>query len=157
MKATIALGLLAAALIAPACTAKSDSGPTISTPAPAQSGAPAPSGSSDNGQQIFLTGRDRNGVRIGAVPPALRPSCAACHQQNGAGGVHLPGGAISADLRHSALVTHQKHPYTVALLERAIAKGVDNDGKPLDPVMPHWRMSPRDLHDVAVFVYTKLK
>jgi len=87
----------------------------------------------------------------------LRPSCAACHLPNGAGGVHLPGGAVSADLRHKALVTDQKHPYTLALLERAISTGVDNEGKPLNPVMPRWRMSSRDLHDVAQYVLMQLK
>ncbi|BDE08205.1 hypothetical protein WPS_34810 [Vulcanimicrobium alpinum] len=64
---------------------------------------------------------------------------------------------MSADLRHHALVTEQKPPYTVALLERAIAHGVDNTGHPLNRVMPRWRMSERDLHDVVVYVLTQLK
>lgn len=110
-----------------------------------------------DGRAIFQTGRDVDGKHIVAVPPAMFPSCAACHGANGAGGKHLPGGAVSADLRHAALVTHQSHPYTLALLERAISTGVDNDGKKLDPVMPHWRLSARDLHDVATYVYTQLK
>ncbi len=71
--------------------------------------------------------------------------------------MHLPGGAVSADLRHKALVTDQAHPYTLALLERAISTGIDNDGKPLDPVMPRWKLSERDLHDVAYYVSTQLK
>ena len=84
-------------------------------------------------------------------------SCAACHRADGAGGVHLPGGAVSADLRHAALVTHQKPPYTLALLERAISRGVDNTGQRLNMVMPRWTMSKRDLHDVAQYVLTQLK
>ena len=112
---------------------------------------------SDNGRMIFQTGRDSNGKHIVAAKPPLRPSCAACHGANGAGGVHLPGGAVSADLRHNALVVEQKHPYTSVLLERAITTGVDNDGQPLDPVMPHWRLSQRDLRDVATYVLTQLK
>jgi hypothetical protein len=64
---------------------------------------------------------------------------------------------VSADLRYKGLVIEQKHPYTLALLERAISTGVDNEGKPLDRVMPRWRMSKRDLHDVAQFVMLKLK
>jgi hypothetical protein len=39
-------------------------------------------------------------------------------------------------------------------LERAISTGIDNQGKPLNPVMPRWKMTPRDLHDVAEFVRT---
>ena len=89
-----------------------------------------------------------------AQRPPLRSSCAACHGRSGAGGVHFPDGVVSADLRHKALVVRQKHPYTLPLLERAISMGIDNEGKPLDPVMPHWKMTPRDLHDVATYVLT---
>jgi hypothetical protein len=77
--------------------------------------------------------------------------------QNGSGGRHFPDGAVSADLRHRALVNEQKHPYTLALLQRAISTGIDNEGKPLDPVMPRWKLSKRDLHDVAQYVFTQLK
>jgi mono/diheme cytochrome c family protein len=104
-----------------------------------------------------LTGRDAQGAHIAAVPAALMPNCAACHRANGSGGVHLPGGAVSADLRHAALVTQQKPPYTLSLLERAISKGVDNTGHPLNRVMPRWHLSARDLHDVAQYVLAALK
>lgn len=110
-----------------------------------------------NGRAIFQTGRDLQGTRIVAHPPPLMPSCAACHRSNGAGGVKLPGGVVSADLRPSALVAGQKHPYTLKLLERAISTGIDNEGKPLNRVMPHWKMSQRDLDDVARYVLTGLK
>ena len=110
-----------------------------------------------NGRLIFQTGRDIDGHKISAVSPAMYPSCAACHGANGAGGHKLPGGAVSADLRHASLVTHQKHPYTLTTLERAISTGVDNDGQKLDKVMPRWKLSARDLHDVAYYVFTQLK
>jgi len=133
--------------------------------APADSGAPAPSASvaasSDaalaNGKSIFMTGRDMQGVQLTARPAPLMPSCAACHHTDGSGGVHLPGGVVSADLRYRALVTAQKPPYTIALLERAISNGTDNTGHRLSPVMPRWQMSKRDLHDVAQYVLTALK
>jgi mono/diheme cytochrome c family protein len=110
-----------------------------------------------NGEAIFLTGRDLQGTHITARPRPLMPSCAACHHANGSGGLHLPGGAISADLRHRALVTTMKPPYTLRLLERAISTGIDNTGQRLSPVMPRWQMSNRDLHDVAQYVLTKMK
>jgi len=110
-----------------------------------------------NGRAIYLTGVDASGSRVVAKPPAQRPSCAACHMPTGAGGVHFPDDAVSADLRHAALVTHQKPPYTLALLERAVSTGVDNDGDKLDPVMPRRVLSQRDLHDVAYYVLTQLK
>ncbi len=123
---------------------------TVSPPTPAVAANP-------NGRDIFATGKDIRGASIVARHPPLMHSCAACHRPDGAGGVHLPGGAVSADLRHAALVTHQKHPYTVALLERAISTGIDNEGKPLDPVMPRWQLSKRDLNAVSVYVYTQLR
>jgi mono/diheme cytochrome c family protein len=119
--------------------------------------AAAPSAEYANGRSIFQSGKDLTGHRIVAKPPALFPSCAACHNADGSGGKHLPGGAVSADLRHAALVTGQKTPYTLPLLERAISTGIDNDGQKLSTVMPRWRLSAADLHDVAEYVMTQLK
>ena len=110
-----------------------------------------------NGRSIFETGRDSNGTRIVARSRPLYPTCAACHHIDGSGGVHLPGGAVSADLRYKAMVTDQKQPYTLALTQRAIATGIDDNGQPLNPVMPRWKLSQRDLKDVAYYVMTKLK
>jgi mono/diheme cytochrome c family protein len=107
-----------------------------------------------NGRAIFQTGKDLDGVQIVAQRPPLENRCAACHRADGSGGMHFADGAVSADLRHRALVVEQKHPYTVPVLERAISTGMDNDGQRLDPVMPRWRLSPRDLHDVAQYVLT---
>jgi mono/diheme cytochrome c family protein len=108
-----------------------------------------------NGKAIFATGKDIDGVAISAKTKPLKPSCAACHGVDGSGGKKIAG-ATSADLRHKSLASG-KHPYTQALLERAIATGIDNEGKPLDPVMPRWVLSKRDLHDVAYYVLTQLK
>ncbi len=112
---------------------------------------------SDNGKMIFMTGHDDAGRQIVALRAPLRPSCAACHRADGRGGVKFPNGAVSADLRHAALVTKQKTPYNTRSIERAITGGIDNVGKPLDPVMPRWKLSQRDLRDVARYVYAKLK
>ena len=110
-----------------------------------------------NGKSIYETGADLSGTRIAAQHPPLYPNCAACHHANGSGGMHLPGGAVSADLRYKALVTGQKRPYTQALLERAISTGIDNNGEALNTVMPRWKLSQRDLEDVAFYVRTQLK
>ena len=107
----------------------------------------------NNGELIFQTGKDAEGKQIVAAPPAMYPNCAACHNANGSGGKKLPGGATSADLRHTALMSSTPH-YTQALLERAISTGIDNQGKKLDPVMPRWKLSKTDLHDVAAYVLT---
>jgi cytochrome c oxidase subunit 2 len=111
----------------------------------------------ENGRSIFTTGRDLAGVHITASPRPLRPACMLCHGANGAGGMHFPDGVVSADLRHNALVTTQHPPYTIALVERAISTGIDNTGQSLNPMMPRWKMSKRDLHDLAEYVYRELK
>jgi mono/diheme cytochrome c family protein len=122
------------------------------------SSSPAASGNSwnsiANGRAIFQTGKDLEGVQIVAQHPPLYDRCAACHRADGSGGMHFADGAVSADLRRSALVVGQKHPYTLPLLERAISTGIDNDGQKLDPVMPRWKLSPRDLHDVSQYLLT---
>jgi len=109
-----------------------------------------------NGRAIFQTGRDLSGARIVASPSPLAPTCAACHRANGAGGVHFGGGVVSADLRHRTLAA-MRPPYTAALIERAVSRGIDNQGQRLSPVMPRWRLSKTDLHDVATYVSTQLK
>jgi mono/diheme cytochrome c family protein len=145
-----------AALAACASNASHSSGTSSTSAAPATTQSPQQMMVA-NGRSIFVTGRDLSGVQIHAQPAALRPDCAACHRPNGAGGMHFPGGVVSADLRHPALVTNQHPPYTIALLERAISTGIDNTGQPLNRVMPRWKMSQRDLHDVASYVFTQLK
>lgn len=129
---------------------------TNTTASPATTASPPPA-STTNGRSIFQTGKDVSGVQIVAREPPLFRSCAACHRADGSGGVHLPGGAVSADLRHAALVTNQKQPYTIALLERAISTGIDNTGASLSPVMPRWKLSKQDLQAVAHYVFTELK
>ncbi len=139
--------------LATACSSSSHGVSATSPPARTSANAAAIA----NGKAIYLTGRDASGVRIQAEPPTLRPDCAACHRPNGAGGISFPGGVVSADLRYSALVKGQRHPYTLALLERAISTGIDDDGQRLNPVMPRWKLSKRDLHDIAYYVLTRLR
>ena len=154
MRALLVFALLAALY---GCSQGNNAAEYDSSASSAAIGTPAAALPLANGRCIYQTGKDADGVAIVAVKPPLRPYCAACHGVNGAGGVRFPDEAVSADLRHKALVTGQSHPYTLALLERAISTGVDNEGKPLDPVMPHWTLSKSDLHDVAWYVFTQLR
>jgi mono/diheme cytochrome c family protein len=119
--------------------------------------APTRWNSLENGRAIFQTGRDLAGMQIAAQTTPLFNRCAACHRADGSGGMHFADGAVSADLRHQALVVNQHHPYTLPLLERAITTGIDNDGQKLDPVMPRWKLSQQDLHDVALYVLGGMK
>jgi len=134
-------------------TACSSNAPT-KTASSSVAGGSTTASATDNGRTIFQYGKDSDGKLITATKKPLYPTCAACHKPDGAGGMHLTGGATSADLRFDSLVKKAKPPYTLALLERAISTGVDNQGKKLDPVMPRWTLSKQDLHDVAMYVLT---
>ncbi|MHB8146039.1 MAG: hypothetical protein ACYDGM_02100 [Vulcanimicrobiaceae bacterium] len=121
----------------------------------------------ENGRSIFFIGKDANGVRITtATPSRYYQSCAVCHNPDGAGGVQLADGAVSANIGPHAHMLDQMAPmgammgkmtpWTIALLERAISTGIDENSEKLSPVMPRWKMSKRDLHDVALYVFTQL-
>jgi mono/diheme cytochrome c family protein len=118
--------------------------------------AGSPQSSIANGRAIFQSGRNVDGVQITARNKPLFQKCSACHKADGSGGKRFADGAVSADLRAGTLAKDNPR-WTIALLERAISKGIDNEGKPLDPVMPRWTMSKRDLHDVSQYVLTQLK
>lgn len=140
------ISVLAAVLFA-GCSASAGH----TTAASSVTAGPSMASASDNGRTIFQYGKDSAGKQIVAASKPLYTTCAACHHPNGAGGMHFPDGAVSADLRHNALLS-SKPAYNLVLLERAISTGLDNQSKKLDPVMPHWKLSKQDLHDVAVYV-----
>ncbi|MHB8432660.1 MAG: hypothetical protein ACYDCA_03525, partial [Candidatus Tyrphobacter sp.] len=84
--------------------------------------------------------------------------------RNGLNPVQLADGSISAKLGSQAHMLDQMtpmkgamKPWTVALFERAISTGVDQNGEQLSPVMPRWSMSARDLHDIAVYISTQIR
>src|SRR5665213_342568 len=124
------VGWLVAGLLAlAACSAPRDNSaqPAATAVTLASPGGIAATRAGANGRAIFQTGKDLSAVQIVAQPSTVYQSCAACHRADGSGGLHLSGGAVSADLRHKAIVTAQKHPYTVDSLARAISTGVDNE------------------------------
>ena len=50
---------------------------------------------------------------------------------------------------------HEEHPpYTEETLKRAITRGIDPAGDPLDDIMPRWRMTESDLSDLVEFIKT---
>ncbi len=118
-----------------------------------------------NGRAIYYTGKDLDGVRIaGTDPLRVYQSCAVCHRPTGAGGVLLPDGAISAELGPHAHMRDDMgssmgtggQRWSLVDFEHAIASGVDPMGMTLSPVMPRWKMSRRDLHDISLYVLTQL-
>ncbi len=150
---------------------------TVARAAPLPATASAEARAIANGRSIFFTGKDVNGTRITTADPSrFYQSCAVCHGPDGAGGVRLADGAVSAKLGPHAHMLDQMGsmsamgsmgsmgsmngettPWTVALFERAISAGVDENGDTLSPVMPRWEMSKRDLYDISLYVLTQIR
>lgn len=79
--------------------------------------------------------------------------CAVCHRSDGSGGIKL-GTLISPDLRAPAL--EQMYHKNDTLLRRAILDGKNEEGAPLDPVMPRWRgrLSRQEADSIIAFLKT---
>lgn len=99
-------------------------------------GAPAPSSSLGAGRNVFVQ------------------NCASCHGPQGSGGLSF-GSVRAADIRGGHL--RALHPrYTRALLERAIADGVGQEGKPLNAAMPRWKgiLSAQERQQVVAYLWS---
>ena len=92
--------------------------------------------------------------------------CVACHGANSDGGRSMPRfwnsvppltpdalfGEHAEGKQDDGHGDHEK--YTDETLIRAITRGVDPSGKPLDPAMPRWSMSNQDLDDLLAYLKT---
>lgn len=118
------------------------------------------------GQQLFTEGISAGGgeviARVGAsgaqVPAAVVP-CANCHGTDGRG--RPEGGVRPPDITwrrltmgFSTLASNGRtHPaYTDASLARAVSEGIDPGGNKLDPAMPRFIMSMRDMSNLTAYL-----
>lgn len=117
--------------------------------------------SEKRGRAIYLGGTSTAGRAItafvaGSVElPASSLPCGSCHGADGAGVAE--GTIVPADVRWSALsqprLAQKPRPrYDDALLQRAIAHGVDAAGNRLATVMPRYRMHDSDLADLLAYL-----
>ncbi|RJQ55946.1 MAG: cytochrome c [Actinobacteria bacterium] len=105
-----------------------------------------------NGERIFLTGTNARGERI--VGPSVgrsRVGCANCHRPDGRGGLLVPDGTASADIRWSSL---EAEGFDEETARRAITEGTDENGDELSPYMPRWSMERQDLDDLIDYLKT---
>ncbi len=105
---------------------------------------------SSNGERIFLTGETATGT-VSAAGLRVRIGCANCHGLDGSGGLVLPDGTRSADIRWSTLTGEG---FDEQIVKRAITSGVDEEGGQLSPYMPRWTMDPKSLDDIVAFLKT---
>lgn len=80
-------------------------------------------------------------------------NCAACHGPDAKGGLKL-GDATAADLRWQTL--GPTYHNNTALVQRAILQGLDQDGQPLDTVMPRWQgtLTTTQAQDLIAYLQT---
>lgn len=118
-----------------------------------------------NGERIYYTGFNDNGQHI---PTTQGPvwlymhggSCVDCHGVNGRGGVPvMMGEEIPPDITYKALIIEGGHgeeeghpPYTDETIKISIRDGINPGGELLDPTMPRWQMSDRDLDDLLEYL-----
>jgi ABC-type branched-subunit amino acid transport system substrate-binding protein len=120
------------------------------------------------GRQIYLHGASPSGRAITAIIgkgetseiPASALACGSCHGPEGRG---VPEGTIEpADVRWSALSNvlfspdgrgRRRPRYDDALLARAVRLGRDSGDQPLSPIMPRYRIDPRDFADLAAYLH----
>lgn len=115
-----------------------------------------------NGAHIYFTATDSSGRPIpyrGGMMMLM--ACANCHGPDGHGlrtmmfispnityaNLTNPEGMVEADGRRVP-------PYDDNTIKRAITRGVNSEGNPLDWPMPLWQMSDSDLDDLIAFLKT---
>lgn len=84
----------------------------------------------------------------------FQANCVSCHGANAAGGIKV-GSATAPDIRWSAIGSTFKDP---ALVQRAILKGLDESGQPLDPAMPRFgdtnKLTTSQADDIVAYLQT---
>ncbi len=119
------------------------------------------------GEKIYFSGLGENGKAIPYDDGSHRfrmhgGGCASCHGDDGKGRFQLmmrddKAPAITWDALtkedHDEDEKDEKHgQYTEKKVKRAITKGLDPDGKKLDPTMPRWGMSKKEQRAIIDFL-----
>jgi hypothetical protein len=129
----------------------------------------------EQGRRIYLDGvradgKPLTGVRLNGQVRMSGPAaaCALCHRRSGLGAVEGPNqiapitGRYLFDQDRRSLVNmslrarksfNQRHePYTLQTLAVALRQGVHESGRPLDPLMPHYELSDREVMALASYL-----
>jgi mono/diheme cytochrome c family protein len=125
-----------------------------------------------NGERIYFTATSSSGQSItysGSIRMMHTITCANCHGPEGKGGranmmmwsfevPDITWDKLTQEEHHEeqeGADEHEEHPpYTEETLKRAITRGIDPAGEPLDDLMPRWQMSNGDLDDLVDFIKT---
>jgi ABC-type branched-subunit amino acid transport system substrate-binding protein len=107
------------------------------------------------GKKIYTNGGSNITATLGpggAEIPASQMPCANCHGSSGTG--NPEGGTRPPNITWQELATAKptRPAYTEALLKRAISMGIDSAARPLQNVMPRFRMSLDDIADLVAYI-----
>jgi mono/diheme cytochrome c family protein len=112
------------------------------------------------GQRLYREGRGMSGEPVQALVQRDVPlvgtqvPCQSCHGRSGMGAIE--SGRIPAALAGRFLFApdaQRKRPaYTVETLARALRDGVDAAGKPIDPLMPRFRLGDGDIAALSAYL-----
>ncbi len=123
-----------------------------------------------NGERIYFTGIGSAGTPIPATGGSTGMGmhrqmhgggCAVCHGADREGRRLWPQFWVSAPALTATALFDDEHTgdghgdhnkYDAASLRRAITRGLDPSGKPLDSAMPRWQMSANDIEDLVAFL-----
>ena len=122
---------------------------------------------SSNGERIYFTATSSSGEAVtpeGFTMMMHRIACVDCHGPEGKGGmVYMMMQSFDVPNITWPELTGQEHeegghedhpPYTEETLKRAITRGLDPAGQPLDEFMPKWQISTQDLNDLVSYIKT---
>ncbi len=123
------------------------------------------------GRKLYLEGQLPDGeiitakVRGDIELTGKQVICGTCHRRSGMGSSEgdqvipaIAGNMIFNPLRlptsSDPLAPTQRPAYTEATLKRAIRDGIDSNGRPLDPLMPRYPLSDRELDHLIAYLKT---
>ena len=142
---------------------------------PALAAAKSPGGAAA-GEALYLDGVLQSGGTLeasrdsGGTTSGRAAACVNCHRHSGLGmtegSVPIPPIAGSylfqpripdrtqAALTYVSNARANRDPYTDALLARVIRQGLDSEGRPLNVLMPHYRIGDADMANLIAYLKT---
>ena len=131
-------------------------------------GSTVPTRYANNGERIYFTGTSASGNSITRKGGNMHMSmmgggggCATCHGSDRLGSRMMPNFWKTAPplTRGALFETHDDgdghgghERYRYETLRRAVFRGIDPAGEPLDGIMPRWSMSDRDWTDLVAYL-----
>jgi ABC-type branched-subunit amino acid transport system substrate-binding protein/mono/diheme cytochrome c family protein len=112
------------------------------------------------GRRLYREGLSTSGHPVEALVQGDVPvlgtqmTCQSCHRRSGMGAIE--GGRIPSALVGPVLFApepqRRRPAYSEATLARALREGIDPAGRPIDPLMPRFRLEDRDVAALAAYL-----